>query len=97
MTTATTTVTVEERVINVTLTASPTNPAVNTVVQFTATASGTNIVTYNWNLGDGDTRVTHRADHQQGLRHRRAAARSRSKSSTPSVSAAKPVIEIVVQ
>ena len=57
-TTATTTVTVEERVINVTLTASPTNPAVNTVVQFTATASGTNIVSYNWNLGDGDTRVT---------------------------------------
>ena len=57
-TTATTTVTVEERVINVTLTASPTNPAVNTVVQFTASASGTNIVSYNWNLGDGDTRVT---------------------------------------
>ena len=50
--------TVEERVINVTLTASPANPAVNTVVQFTATASGTNIVSYNWNLGDGDTRVT---------------------------------------
>lgn len=58
VTTATTTVTVEERVINVTLTASPTNPPVNTVVQFTATASGTNIVTYNWNLGDGDNRVT---------------------------------------
>ena len=50
--------TVEERVINVTLTAAPPNPAVNTVVQFTATASGTNIVSYNWNLGDGDTRVT---------------------------------------
>jgi PKD repeat protein len=57
-TTATTTVTVEERVINVTLTASPSTAGVNTVVQFTATASGTNIVTYNWNLGDGDTRVT---------------------------------------
>jgi PKD repeat protein len=57
-TTATTTVTVEERVVNVTLTAAPTNPAVNTIVQFTASASGTNIVSYNWNLGDGDTRVT---------------------------------------
>jgi len=57
-TTASTTVTVEERVISVTLTASPANPSVNTVVQFTATASGTNIVSYNWNLGDGDTRVT---------------------------------------
>jgi PKD repeat protein len=57
-TTATTTVTVEERVVNVTLTASPANPSVNTVVQFTATASGANIVSYNWNLGDGDTRVT---------------------------------------
>jgi len=58
VTTASTTVTVEERVINVTLTASPANPSVNQVVQFTATASGTNIVSYNWNLGDGDTRVT---------------------------------------
>lgn len=58
VTTATTTVTVEERVITVTLTASPTNPAVNTVVQFTATAAGANIVSYNWNLGDGDRRVT---------------------------------------
>lgn len=57
-TTATTTVTVEERVINVTLTASPASPQANTVVQFTATATGSNIVTYNWNLGDGDTRVT---------------------------------------
>ena len=56
--TATTTLTVEERVISVTLTASPTNPAVNAVVQFTATTTGTNIVSYNWNLGDGDTRVT---------------------------------------
>ncbi len=58
VTTASTSVTVEERVINVTLTASPTNPTVNQVVQFTATASGTNIVSYNWNLGDGDLRVT---------------------------------------
>jgi len=57
-TTAVTTVTVEERVISVTLTAAPPNPTVNQLVQFTATASGTNIVTYNWNLGDGDTRVT---------------------------------------
>ncbi len=57
-TTASTGVTVEERVISVSLTASPTNPAVNAVVQFTATATGGNIVTYNWNLGDGDTRVT---------------------------------------
>lgn len=56
---ATTTVTVEERVINVTLTASPTtSPPVNTNVSFTATASGQNIVTYNWNFGDGATRVT---------------------------------------
>lgn len=58
VTTAATAVTVEERVINVTLTASNTAPAVNAVVQFTATASGSNIVQYNWNLGDGDTRVT---------------------------------------
>jgi PKD repeat protein len=57
-TTAATTVIVEARAINVTLTASPTNPPVNTVVQFTATASGANVVSYNWNLGDGDTRVT---------------------------------------
>jgi PKD repeat protein len=57
-TTATTTVTVEERVINVTLSAAPTNPAVNAVVVFTAATTGTNIVSYNWNLGDGDTRVT---------------------------------------
>jgi PKD repeat protein len=57
-TTAATGVTVEERVISVSLTASPTNPPVNTVVQFTATATGSNIVTYNWNLGDGDRRVT---------------------------------------
>jgi PKD repeat protein len=57
-TTASTTVTVEERVVNVTLTASPANPPVNTLVQFTATATGTNVVSYNWNLGDGDTRVT---------------------------------------
>ena len=57
-TTATTTVTVEERVINVTLTATPANPVANSVVQFTATATGANVVTYNWNLGDGDTRVT---------------------------------------
>lgn len=55
---AATTVTVEDRVINVTLTASATSPAVNTVVQFTASASGSNIISYNWNLGDGDTRVT---------------------------------------
>ena len=58
ITTAVTAVTVEERAINVTLTASPTNPALNQVVQFTATATGTNIVSYSWNLGDGDTRVT---------------------------------------
>ena len=58
VTTASTSVTVEERAINVTLTAAPTNPAVNAVVQFTATATGTNIVSYNWNLGDGDMRVT---------------------------------------
>lgn len=51
------TVTVEERVINVNLTASTTNPAVNATVLFTATASGANIVSYNWNLGDGDHRV----------------------------------------
>jgi len=57
-TTAATGVTVEERVISVSLTASPTNPAVNAVVQFTATATGSNIVSYNWNLGDGDRRVT---------------------------------------
>lgn len=57
-TTATTTVSVEERVISVTLTATPPNPPVNTTVQFTATASGTNIVSYNWDLGDGDRRVT---------------------------------------
>jgi hypothetical protein len=58
ITTATTAVTVEERVISVTIGASPTNPAVNTVVQFTATTTGaSNIVTYNWNLGDGDRRV----------------------------------------
>ncbi len=59
-TTQSTSVTVEERVINVTLTASPTNPQVNTVVQFTASVTGgaQNIVSYNWNLGDGDTRVT---------------------------------------
>lgn len=57
-TTASTTVTVEERVINVTLTASPPNPAVNALVQFTATGMGPNIVSYIWNLGDGDTRVT---------------------------------------
>ncbi|WP_239493373.1 PKD domain-containing protein [Luteitalea sp. TBR-22] len=57
-TAAVTTVTVEERAISVTLTASPSTAAANTVVQFTATASGTNIVAYNWNLGDGDTRVT---------------------------------------
>lgn len=57
-TTAVTTVTVEERVINVTLTATPPNPAVNTLVQFTAAGAGPNIVSYNWNLGDGDRRVT---------------------------------------
>ena len=57
-TTATTTLTVEDRVINVTLTASPSTPVVNAVVQFTATATGSNIISYNWNLGDGDTRVT---------------------------------------
>jgi PKD repeat protein len=58
VTTASTGVIVEERVISVTLTASPTNPAINQVVQFTATAPGVNIVSYTWNLGDGDTRVT---------------------------------------
>lgn len=57
-TTAATGVTVEERVISVTLTASPATTTVNTVVQFTATATGGNIVSYNWNLGDGDRRVT---------------------------------------
>ncbi len=57
-TTASTTVTVEERVINLTLTASPPNPAVNALVQFTATGMGPNIVSYTWNLGDGDVRVT---------------------------------------
>ena len=57
-TTASTVVTVEERVVSVTLTASPTNPARNTVVQFTASATGGNIVSYIWDLGDGDTRVT---------------------------------------
>lgn len=55
---ASTTVTVEERVINVTLTASNAVPPVNTPVTFTAAATGANIVTYNWNLGDGDARVT---------------------------------------
>jgi len=55
---ATTTVTVEERVINVTLSASSTVPGVNQPVTFTASSTGTNIVSYNWNLGDGDTRVT---------------------------------------
>jgi hypothetical protein len=58
ITTAATGVIVEERVINVTLTASPSNPAINAVVLFTATATGSNIVSYNWNLGDGDRRVT---------------------------------------
>ncbi len=58
VTTAATSVTVEERVINVTLNFSPTNPTSTTTVVFTATASGTNIVTYNWNLGDNDRRVT---------------------------------------
>lgn len=54
----TTTINVEIRAISVTLTASPTNPAVNAVVQFTATATGSNIVSYGWNLGDGDQRET---------------------------------------
>ncbi|MCC6162981.1 MAG: PKD domain-containing protein [Acidobacteria bacterium] len=62
VTTAATAVTVEERVINVTLTASPTNPTSTTTVVFTATLSGTgagiNVVSYNWNLGDNDRRVT---------------------------------------
>lgn len=57
-TTRSITVTVEERVINVNLTASPSNPNTTTSVLFTATASGVNIVSYNWNLGDGDHRVT---------------------------------------
>ena len=52
-----TTVTVEERTVIVTLTAAPTNPAVNTVVQFTASSTGQNIIEYVWNLGDGDVRV----------------------------------------
>ncbi len=54
---AVTTVTVEERSIIVNLTASPTNPSVNTVVQFNATATSQNIVEYIWNLGDGDIRT----------------------------------------
>lgn len=58
VTQATTTVSVEERSIVVNLSASPTNPQRNAVVQFTATASGTNIVGYYWNLGDGDYRQT---------------------------------------
>ncbi len=58
VTTQATTVVVEERAISVTLTASPATPLTTTIVQFTATASGANIVSYNWNLGDGDLRVT---------------------------------------
>ena len=58
VTVTSTSVTVEERVVNVSLTASPSTAAVNTVVQFTATATGQNIVSYNWDLGDGDHRVT---------------------------------------
>ncbi|HTV01075.1 MAG TPA: PKD domain-containing protein [Luteitalea sp.] len=58
VTTASTSVTVEERAISVTLTANPINPVVGASVQFTATASGTNIVSYSWNFGDGGTRET---------------------------------------
>ena len=53
-----TTVIVEERVVNLTVNASTTTPLVNQVVTFTAVASGSNIISYNWDLGDGDRRVT---------------------------------------
>ncbi|HTU99181.1 MAG TPA: PKD domain-containing protein [Luteitalea sp.] len=52
------TVTVEERAISVSLTGTPVNPVVGANVQFTATVSGANIVSYYWNFGDGGTRVT---------------------------------------
>jgi hypothetical protein len=53
-----TTITVEERSVPVTLTANPLNPAVGTSVTFTATATSSNILRYEWDFGDGTTRVT---------------------------------------
>jgi hypothetical protein len=57
-TTHATAVTVEDRAIGVTLAANPIAPAVGANVTFTATTTGTNIVSYVWDFGDGTTRVS---------------------------------------
>ena len=57
-TTHATTVTVEDRAIGVTVAANPINPAVGANVTFTATTTGTNIVSFFWDFGDGSTRLT---------------------------------------